>query len=191
MTDPIENAQPKGIVDMTPHEALKLAVALLNDWRNEDALKTMGVDRNALPDIVAQLHDLARAYEPYAGDDHNGPHRVPHPCRCTNCGLSFSRFWLPADSERVSLLAKRGSFCPRCYATEGIQVVWDAENARLPMSFSGNVTGADLVQPQAGAPFLNVNVRTRGTKKQLEDALDAVKSGEMVTMTTMPHSKAV
>ncbi len=176
---------------MRPFEALKRA-------RDEVAFSRHFHPRNKDEklEVLAELDDLIAAFRPYIGDatstglglPPSALSRVPHPVKCGNCGHIFARFFLPADSDRVALMAKRGNFCPRCYATENITIAWgDEAQADLPMSFSANIVE---VEHQGNInPSTKITLRAFGSAEQIRQATSAMSASPVVTVTTMPGVK--
>lgn len=161
---------------MTPHEALVEVFEAMNEpfevgWPSREALD--------------QIAELILMFEPYKGDKADeARRRVAHPCKCKNCDQTFTRMFLPADIDKAARAAQRGAFCPRCYATEGIMILMDAEKNSLPMSFSATIETAAHSENT-----LQLNLSTIGTQRQIADAYRAVSAGQLVTITTMPKSK--
>lgn len=170
---------------MTEYEALCAAIGLLTQ---EAPLQRRGIiadhdDQEAYrSDALERLESLREMFEPYPGDDpEEAKKRTPHPCVCSNCKYTFARMFAPAPLNRVAEQAIRGSVCPRCYATEGILILWD--KADLPMSFTAKITSMTT-----GANKLTFIAKTEGSRKNIENAEAALKKGKFVTITTMPGS---
>jgi hypothetical protein len=172
---------------MTAHEALCNALAVLSGGADGQS-----VDDATLEETIDGIAELVMMFEPHVGDDRaEAGKRKPHPCHCTNCGLVFVRFYLPANASRVARMVSRGAFCPRCYATDGIMITWDTEQNRAPRAYVGTLTKADLKrQPSTLAYDLNVTLKAFGDGDTMADALDEVRASDMLTIITHPKQKA-
>jgi hypothetical protein len=187
--------------DLSTHQAICDAIGLLTQeapLRKAGVIRDEGNPEGHRAKVIDQLCILADMFEPYQGDDvekEKVKNRVPHPCKCSNCDHSFTRFWLPAEAGRVANMGMRGAFCPRCYATEGIGVQWNSDEAGLPMSFSAEIknfgmktAGTELQQLLTERRALELTLRVTGRKGDIDLAFEAIAKSNLVTVTTMPGS---
>lgn len=114
---------------MKPYEALTSALGMLMQEAPLRRAKIGDVDDQDThrAEVIDTLSDLVLMFEPYKGDDpKEAQGRKGHMVQCTNCDLTFPRMYAPAPLDRTARIAQRANFCPRCHATEGIKVAWDA-----------------------------------------------------------------
>lgn len=172
---------------MKTHEALqaaRLALSTLYDSPHHVDFDTQ------YEDAIYEIDSLIEAYEPYKGDPpEEAQKRVGHPCKCSNCGHTFHRMFLPGEASRVSLATMRCAVCPKCYATEGILIAWDADNYQPSMSFTAHVEECQTkYEGDLTKWSMELSLRVNAHSENIADAKEAIESGKLVTVTTMPGS---
>lgn len=162
-------------------EELRTAIDLIN-WGGT-------VHESTLDAIEA----LAKMFEPYPGDDAaEARERKPHPVRCTNCGLIFPGFYVPAPAAETASMMARGSFCPRCHATASgcIVVGWDAEASDVAVSFPARVIRSSTAKLGWTNQDLNMSLRleVNGPKGDVSLIKEQLPPGSHVMVTTTPET---